>query len=1178
MSNFVHLNCHSEYSIIDGILRIKPFINKIAKFNMPAVALTDQSNLFAMVKFYKLAISMSIKPIIGSDLWVMNAHQNISRITMLCQNNLGLKNLILLISKSYNNWQNDKPIVDFEWLKSSDYHQGLIAIAPMLDSDIGLCIANNDLSGAENRSQEWNQLFNDRFYIAIHRLTSKEGEQDNKNNLEEAHITKILKIADTKIPVIATGEVRFLHQEDFMAHEARVCINKGIRLEDSYRKKHYSSMQYLRDSKEMQAAFSDLPGAIINTVEISKRCNVRLELGKNYLPKYKVPNSISEKDHLILASQLGLVKRLNCQEYSQIPDRYKNRLNEELLVINNMGFAGYFLIVADIIQWSLQSGIPVGPGRGSGAGSLVAFSLHITNIDPLIYGLLFERFLNPERVTMPDFDIDFCIKGRDLVIDYVARKYGKDSVAQIITYGTMAAKAAIRDVGRVLGSPYGFVDQIAKLIPLELGMTINKALEQEASLKSKYEEDDEVKSIIDLAKKLEGITRNVGKHAGGLVISPTLIENFAPLYREYNNAPPVTQFDKNDIEDIGLVKFDFLGLKTLTVIDLAVKAINQNLNQLNIDNIPLDDKATFEFLSAGNTIAIFQLESRGMRELTIRLQPNCFEDLIAIGALYRPGPLQSGMVEDFINRKHGKSPIEYPHQELIPVLRSTYGVIVYQEQVMQLAQILAGYTLGGADLLRRAMGKKKPEEMAKQRQIFIDGVMKLDLQRSEQLQLGAKNANLIFDLIDKFAGYGFNKSHAAGYALITYQTAWLKTHYPAEFMAAVLSLELDNTDKIITFIVDCKKIGIKIEHPDLNNGEYYFIAKSPNVISYGLGAIKGVGEAAIENIISARKQGKFSSLSDLCSRVDLHKVSRKTLEALIKAGALDCFNLHRAALLFYLEKTMKSAAKSKHKHKHQNYRQLNLFDHYNIIETISSMDNNSNDANTDANANSNDNNDSLEDVCPKWSNQELLIAEKQALGFYFSNHPLVEFNQELASFGVINFSQASLEKRSQKFAGCIVAIRVSRTKKGDKIAFVTLDDATNRQEIVVFSDLYQQHKELLKKDQLIVIEGEVSLDNYTGGFRIRCNKIINLHAICKNNCYNTNTLNIVLNSEMRDVSLISEKIKSLITPHPGACQLILHYKSAGTLAKIKLGPTWKINPIDQLLKDLKNLPEVEEVY
>ncbi len=1133
MSNFVHLNCHSEYSIVDGILRIKPFIEKIRKQGMESVALTDQSNLFGMVKFYKAAVSIGIKPIIGCDIWLGNGEQ---RLTLLCQNNTGLNNLMKLISKSYNNWCNHKPIVNANWLLQDNLHVGLIAIAPMMDSDIGQAITNNNMLAAIELTNNWVQLFGDRFYLSIARIGK---------NSEEYILQQTLEIAEQNIPVVATFDVRFLERDDFIAHEARVCINQGVRLDDINRKKFYTEQQYLKTPKEIQSLFSDLNDSLINTAEIAKRCNVRLELGKTYLPKYQTPNSSSEQQYLVEAAENGLVSRLNCHNVLNLPDNYAKRLATEISVINSMGFAGYFLIVADIIQWSLQQGIPVGPGRGSGAGSLVAFALQITNIDPLAHNLLFERFLNPERVSMPDFDIDFCINGRDLVIEYVAHKYGQDSVAQIITYGTMAAKAAIRDVGRVLGSPYGFVDQIAKMIPLELGMTINKAIEQEALLKAKYEEDDEVKSIIDLAIKLEGITRNVGKHAGGLVIAPTPIVNFSPLYREANGTPPVTQFDKNDIEDIGLVKFDFLGLKTLTIIDCAVKAINKIQNsQLNINKIPLNDLKTFEILCNGNTTAIFQLESRGMRELTVKLQPNQFEDLINIGALYRPGPLQSGMVDDFIDCRRGKKSIQYPHPDLKPVLETTYGVIVYQEQVMQIAQILAGYTLGGADLLRRAMGKKKSEEMAKQREFFINGAASKGVDHTQ--------ANGIFDLMEKFSKYGFPKPHAAAYALLTYQTAWLKTYYPAEFMAAVLSLELSNTDQIVLFIIDCKKNGITISPPNINSSEYNFVATNSNSINYGLGAIKGVGEAAVNNIITAREQGEFINLLDLCKRVDLHKVSRKTLEVLIKAGALDCFNLHRAALLEFLEPTIKIASRLST----NSQQQLSLFDN-GFEEIIFSND-----------------------ICAAWEKPELLMNEKTALGFYFSDHPLVEFEKELNILGVIKFTHASLEKNTQKFAGLIVGIRNLRTKRGDKMAIVTLDDAITRQEIVVFSDLYNENKDLLKKDQLIIVEGEVTKDDYSGGFKIKCNKIMNLCELRKKNA---NNLIVILNAEALnkegvDGTNISEKIKQIIKPYPGVCPLVVHYKKFDILTKVKFGPTWAVDPKMRLLNDLKKLPEVEDAY
>lgn len=1132
-TSFVHLNCHSEYSIVDGILRIRPFLEQVKHLGMQSVALTDQSNLFAMVKFYKAAIAIGIKPIIGCDIWLDHGDQ---RLTLLCQNQEGLQNLMKIVSQSYKNWQQGKPIVNKNWLYENDLAKGLIAIAPMLDSNIGKSLINNNLDLAVNLAEEWVSLFKDKFYLAVTRVN---------NPIEENILQQILQIAKDEIPIVATGDVRFLESQDFIAHEARVCINQGIRLDDSNRKQIYTEQQYLKNSEQIFNLFKDLPESIINAAEIVKRCNVKLNLGNSYLPKYSTPNNTSEKDYLIEEAQTGLITRLNCNNYQEIPEKYTKRLAAEISVINSMGFAGYFLIVADIVRWTLQQKIPVGPGRGSGAGSLVAFALNITNIDPLSQDLLFERFLNPERVSMPDFDIDFCINGRDLVIEYVANKYGRNSVAQIITYGTMAAKAAIRDVGRVLGIPYGFVDQIAKLIPLELGMTIAKALQQENQLKIKYEEDEDVKSIIDLALKLEGITRNVGKHAGGVVIAPTDIVNFSPIFCEENADVPVTQFDKNDIEDIGLVKFDFLGLRTLTIIDWTVKAINANNNQqlLDINKISLHDIKTFEFLCSGNTTAVFQLESRGMRELTIKLQPNRFEDLIAIGALYRPGPLQSGMVDDFIDRKRGKKAIKYPHPDLEPILNNTYGVIVYQEQVMQIAQVLAGYTLGSADLLRRAMGKKKSEEMAKQREIFISGAVARGVD--------SEKASSIFDLMEKFSKYGFPKPHAAAYALITYQTAWLKKYYTAEFMAAVLSSELAHTDKIILFIIDCKKNGIKILAPNINTCYYNFVAVNAKEINYGLGAIKGVGENAINNILEARKQGIFNSLLDLCERVDLHKVSRKTLEALIKAGALDCFNIHRAALLVFLEPVIKIVNRAQM----SGNKQLNLFTDLLIEEPKIIFSN---------------------DICRFWEKHEFLDAEKEAFGFYFSSHPVSEFEKELLALGVIKFNNAELDNKTQKFAGLIVGIRISNTKKGDKMAFITIDDAISRQEIVVFADLYNDNRNLLKKDKLIILEGEVRKDNYTGGLKIKCNKLMDLDSLRKQYARN---LTVILNADISPSSQINtEQIKEIIKSYPGCCPLIIHYKKSGILTKVNLGVTWNVDPKLKLLTDLKMLSEIEDAY
>jgi len=887
---FIHLHLHSEYSLVDGLIRVKTLINSAVEAGMPAIAVTDQCNLFAMVKFYRAAIAAGIKPIVGVDLWFHDsALPKPARLVLLCQNHQGYLNLTRLISRAYIEGQlQGVPYIHKEWLEG--HSEGLIALSGGHEGDVGMALLSSKTDLALRYLAAWEALFPERFYLQVQR-TGREH--------EERYLHAVVEIAlKTGVPVVASNDVRFLQREDFEAHEARVCIHDGRTLNDPRRPRRYNEQQYLRSPAEMAELFDDLPEALENTVEIARRCNLELTLGENVLPEFPIPNGMTTTDYFTQQAHDGLKWRLdtfvdgdsgNVQEKHE---KYRARLEHELGVINKMGFPGYFLIVADFIRWARDNDVPVGPGRGSGAGSLVAYALGITNLDPMAYDLLFERFLNPERVSLPDFDVDFCMDGRDRVIEYVAERYGRERVAQIITYGSMAAKAVVRDVGRVLGNPYGFVDQIAKLIPFELGITLEKALKQEEQLRSRYEEEEDVHTLIELARSLEGLARNAGKHAGGVVIAPSALTDFTPLYCEQGSSAPVTQLDKDDIEAVGLVKFDFLGLRTLTIIDWAVKTINCQLSlqgkpEIDIDRIPLDDQATYELLQSSQTTAVFQLESRGMKDLIKRQQPECFEDIIALVALFRPGPLQSGMVDDFIDRKHGRAQVNYPHPELEPILKPTYGVILYQEQVMQIAQVLAGYSLGQADLLRRAMGKKKPEEMSKQRSIFLQG--------AEAREVNQKQAAYIFDLMEKFAGYGFNKSHSAAYALIAYQTAWLKVHYPAAFMAAVLSSDMDNTDKIVMFMDECRCMGLTVESPNINRCDYAFTASDDSTILYGLGAIKGVGAAALDGILLERSNhGEFSGLLDLCKRIDLRKANRRVLEALIRSGALDAFDINRA--------------------------------------------------------------------------------------------------------------------------------------------------------------------------------------------------------------------------------------------------------------------------------------------
>ncbi|RMD80001.1 MAG: DNA polymerase III subunit alpha, partial [Gammaproteobacteria bacterium] len=829
---FVHLHLHSEYSLSDGLIRIPQLVEAAARAGMPAVALTDLANLFAVVRFYKAALAAGIKPIVGAELWLEPEQEEAApaRLVLLCQDRGGYLRLARLITRCYTEGRRwGLPALRRAWLEEEGT-EGLIALSAGPAGEVGQAL----LAGREDRAlalaREWAARFPDRYYLSVQR-TGRPG--------EELCLEGSLDLAERlDLPVVATNDVRFLAREDFEAHEARVCIHEGRTLDDPQRPRLYSEEQYLRSPEEMARLFADLPEALANSVAIARRCNLELSLGRPRLPAFPVPEGRSVEEHLEQEAREGLARRLAADpEAAARRADYEERLAQELQVIVSMGFAGYFLIVADFIRWAKGHGVPVGPGRGSGAGSLVAYCLEITDLDPIRYDLLFERFLNPERVSMPDFDVDFCMEGRDRVIDYVVERYGRERVSQIITFGTMAARAVVRDVGRVLGHPYGFVDKIAKLIPFELGMTLDKALEQEEELRRRYEEEEEVRELIDLARKLEGLARNAGKHAGGVVIAPTALTDFTALYCEPDSPVAVTQLDKDDVEAIGLVKFDFLGLRTLTIIDRAVRMVNERrppgTSPLDIARIPLDDEATFRLLKDCATTAVFQLESQGMKDLIRRLQPDRFEDIVALVALFRPGPLQSGMVDDFIHRKHGRIAVAYPHPALEPILAPTYGVILYQEQVMQIAQVLAGYSLGGADLLRRAMGKKKPEEMAKQREVFLRG--------ARERGVDPALAGHIFDLMEKFAGYGFNKSHSAAYALVAYQTAWLKAHHPAAFMAATLTADMQHTDKVVALIEECRRLGLRVLPPDINRCRTEFALEDEGTILYGLGAIKGVG-------------------------------------------------------------------------------------------------------------------------------------------------------------------------------------------------------------------------------------------------------------------------------------------------------------------------------------------------
>jgi DNA polymerase-3 subunit alpha len=1146
---FIHLRLHSEYSLIDGIVQIDPLMSETAKLGIPAAGLTDQGNLFGIVKFYQAAMKAGIKPLIGADLWIYNDidPKKPFRLTVFCQNQIGYQNLLRLISRSYQEGQiHDKPTVKREWL--SDYADGLIALSGGLEGDAGQAVLADDKTQVKNAFDFWLDLFPNRFYIELQRTGRPQ---------EETYIQAIMHWAENlSIPVVATNDVRFIARDDFEAHEARVCIHEGYILTDPRRPKHYTEQQYLRSPTEMLALFSDIPEALANTIEIAKRCNVIISLGKNYLPRFPIPDGYTEESYLCEVTKQGLDARLNVSFDISAPafveqrKEYDARLQLELDVINKMGFPGYFLIVADFTRWARQNDVPVGPGRGSGPGSLVAYALNITDLDPLTHELLFERFLNPERVSMPDFDIDFCMEGRDRVIDYVMRTHGRESVAQIITYGTMAARAVLRDVGRVLGMGYGFIDKIAKLIPFEIGMTLEKALAQEILLRERYEREDDVRTLIDLALKLEGTTRNVGKHAGGVVIAPGKLTDFTPLYCEAGEPEHiVTQFDKDDVEAVGLVKFDFLGLRTLTIIDWAVKTINavRKLTDeppVDIQLLPMSDAPTYTMLKACKTTAVFQLESRGMKDLVKRLQPDCFEDIVALVALFRPGPLQSGMVDDFINRKHGRARVVYPHPTLEPILRPTYGVIVYQEQVMQIAQSLAGYSLGAADLLRRAMGKKKPEEMAEQRTIFCKGAVERGVE--------ADLASSIFDLMEKFAGYGFNKSHSASYALIAYQTAWLKAHYPAAFMAAVLSADMDNTDKVVHFVDECKEIGLTMSPPDINLSGYMFKVIDPTHLVYGLGAIKGAGQAAIEAIIAVREEsGEFKDIFDFCRRIDLRKMNKRVFEALIKAGAFDKIGPHRASIMASL---LPATHQAEQAIRNQTLGQHDMFGAANPetpdMEYVSA---------------------------PEWREQDRLLGEKETLGLYLTGHPINRYLGELKHFTsnrIVDLRPSG--NQSSVVAGIIASVRVIQTKRGDRMAVASIEDGSGQIDLLCFADTFNLYRELLVKDALIIVEGEVSVDEFSGGFRVTCREVLSIDQARERHAkYLRISMPQYKTEDIEKLAGALEKYRG------GRCGVMIDYIREDAAASLKLGEAWRIRPTEHLLQALRELfagNSVEVVY
>ena len=1154
---FVHLHCHSEFSLVDSTLRIDEMIQQCCALGLPAIAINDTNNMFALVKFFKAAESKGIKPIAGADVYLAEPNQTPSRLTFLCQNQQGYLSLSRLISRAYlEGHRGDFVAIQSDWLQQDN--AGLILIAGR-ESLLGQQIASGKTEHIKQTLSEWKRQFGDRLYIEITR-TEREGEQD-------FNAAAINLAAEYDLPLLASNDVRFLEREDFEAHEARVCIATGRVLDDPKRPREYSREQYLKSPEEMQELFSDLPEALQNTVELAKRCNFELSLGTYYLPQFPVPDGHTLDSWIRETSHEGLKKRLakHAPANGHTVADYEERLDIELGVIIKMGFPGYFLIVADFINWSKENDIPVGPGRGSGAGSLVAWALGITDLDPIPYDLLFERFLNPERVSMPDFDIDFCMDRRDEVIDYVARKYGRDRVSQIITYGTMAAKAAVRDCGRVLGFPYGLVDGIAKLIPLTLGICLSDALgtseasQKNSELKSeeliqRYRTEDDVKDLLDLALKLEDLTRNAGKHAGGVVIAPSPLTDFSPLFAEHVGKGEtaksiVTQFDKDDVEAIGLVKFDFLGLRTLTIIDWAVKAINvrrkvASEEPLDITSLPLDDERTYKLFAKGDTVAVFQFESRGMRELLKRAKPDRFEDIIALAALFRPGPLGSGMDKDWVDRKHGNAVVKYPHPSLEQVLAPTYGVIVYQEQVMQIAQVLAGYSLGGADLLRRAMGKKKPEEMAKERAKFEDG--------AAAQNVDAKVATAIFDLMEKFAEYGFNKSHSAAYALVAYQTAWLKTHYPAEFMAAVLSSDMDNTEKVVNFLEEARALKLEVKAPDVNASGYMFYALDSKTVRYGLGAVKGVGRGACEAIYEERQRGgAFTDLLDFCKRVDSGKLNRRVLEALILAGGMDSLGNNRASLMQQLPEVIRATEQLA---RERDAGQSSLFGgsatpeiHIELVQV----------------------ND--------WPLEQKLNGERDTLGHYLSGHPLDPWRNELQNLIGFDLSQCEKiwgEKKNHRgeaqivVAGLVTSVR----RRGENMAIVQIEDGCGQLEVTFFREAFQQYGALATRDRILVIEGGLAEDHFSGGMSLRAKQCWDFKTLCSQQ-----GRRLSITADLRQAGTWEGMQQIMSAYRPGGTPLRMELRTDRSQGTLDLNGPNSVRSEPELISSLRALPGISNV-
>ena len=1159
---FVHLRVHSEYSVSDSIVRIDALLDAAARDGQAALALTDSANVFGWIKFYRAARARGIKPLLGVDAWLSNDadRDRPFRLLLLVRDQNGYRSLCELLSRAWlENVHRGRGELRREWFDALPMgptgHCGLIALSGGHAGDVGQALLAGNLTAAQALATEWAQRLPDAYYIELQRSGHAEA---------EPHVRAAAVLAARLgLPVVATHPVQFLAPEEYRAHEARVCIAEGEILANPRRVSRYTPQQWFRPQQDMQTLFADLPEALANSVEIARRCNLTMTLGRPQLPDFPTPDGLSIEDYLRQQAAQGLAARLSIR----FPDaaareverpRYEARLHTECETIIQMGFPGYFLIVADFINWAKQNGVPVGPGRGSGAGSLVAYALGITDLDPLPYALLFERFLNPERVSMPDFDIDFCQDKRWMVIEYVRRKYGAQAVSQIATFGTMASKAVIRDAGRVLDMPYTFCDQLSKLIPVVQAkpLSLAKAREAEPLLAERERREEEVRELLAVAGPLEDLTRNIGMHAGGVLIAPGKLTDFCPLYQAPGTDAVIAQYDKDDVEAVGLVKFDFLGLRNLTIIQLALEFIRRNHpdRPLDLATMGFDDPRAYQVLKEANTTAIFQVEGDGMKKLLKKLQPDRFEDIIAVLALYRPGPLGSGMVDDFILRKKGQQRIDYFHPDLQQCLEPTYGVIVYQEQVMQIAQIIAGYTLGGADLLRRAMGKKKAEEMAQQRALFIEGAQAKGHDPALAKQL--------FDLMEKFAEYGFNKSHTAAYAVVTYHTAWLKAHFPAEFMAATLSSDMDDTDKVQIFVRDAQANRVAVLGPDINQSVYRFDPVDDRTIRYGLGGVKGTGEGAVVEILRARADGPFKDLFDFCARIDRRIVNRRTLEALVRAGAFDALEHDRARMLANVPQAMEAAEQTA-----ANVGQVSLFGGLDATDAAPPQ----------------------WLAAPAWDERRRLQEEKAALGFYFSGHLFCSHEAEVRRFArtrledlprMVESAQGGV---SVTVAGIVAGVQVSMTRRG-KMVRVLLDDRTAQVELAVFSELYEQIRPILREDELLVVQGKASKDDFSGGFRLSADRVLDLTQARQEHA---RLLLLRMNGES-DAAVLGKMLEPFRSrvgaPDPGTvfsaeddesplpprgCPVEIHYRNAQARCAVRLGEAWRIRPDEALLLELR---------